>query len=186
MTTRVKVFVLSLIMAFGLSACGSTRSFHASSKEEIDAKVQGALLSFYQQVEGGRSLVSKASGVLVFPDIVKGGIGLGAEYGTGSLMVGGKPVDYYRITSGSFGFQLGGQVYSQVVLFMEPNALNRFRDSEGWEAGVDGSIAVVAVGAGGEIDSSNIRSPIIGFVFSNKGLMYNLTLEGTKYTRIDR
>ena len=59
-----------------------------------------------------------------------------------------------------------------------------FRNSQGWEVGVDGSVALVEIGAGGSIDTSNIQDPIVGFVFGQKGLMYNLTLEGSKMTRI--
>ena len=52
--------------------------------------------------------------------------------------------------------------------------------------GVDGSVALIKVGAGGSIDSSNIKDPIVAFVFGQKGLMYNLTLEGSKFTKLDK
>jgi lipid-binding SYLF domain-containing protein len=51
---------------------------------------------------------------------------------------------------------------------------------------VNGSVALVDMGTGGSIDPNNFKDPIIGFVFGNKGLMYNLTLEGSKYTKIVR
>ena len=69
---------------------------------------------------------------------------------------------------------------------MTDDALDTFRSSDGWEAGVDGSVAVVEFGAGGEISSNSAQQPIIGFIFSNKGLMYNLTFEGSKMTKIER
>ncbi len=69
---------------------------------------------------------------------------------------------------------------------MQEDALRKFRASQGWEAGVDGSVALIELGVGGSIDTTNIRDPIVGFVFGNKGLMYNLTLEGSKYTKIVR
>jgi hypothetical protein len=47
-------------------------------------------------------------------------------------------------------------------------------------------VALIELGAGGTIDTTKIRDPIVGFVFGNKGLMYNLTLEGSKYTKIVR
>jgi len=56
----------------------------------------------------------------------------------------------------------------------------------GWKAGVDGSVALITVGAGGDIDTNTVKDPIIGFIFSNKGLMYNLTFEGSKITRIHK
>ena len=178
--------VLSLLLAFGLLACSTTDSAIASSSEAIDANVDAAMVRFYDEVPGSRSLVHKASGVLVFPELVKAGIGIGGEYGEGSLRIAGKTVDYYRIISGSIGFQLGAQVKTEIVLFMEPIALKKFRNSDGWEAGIDGSIAIVTLGAGGEIDTNTIKSPIIGYIISQKGLMYNLTFEGAKISRIDR
>ena len=86
----------------------------------------------------------------------------------------------------SIGFQLGAQVKSQVILFMNPKVLADFRKSQGWKAGVDGSVALATLGAGGEISTDTIKEPIIGFIFSNKGLMYNLTFEGSKITRLER
>ena len=62
----------------------------------------------------------------------------------------------------------------------------KFRASKGWKAGVDGSVALATLGAGEAIDSETAKKPIIGFIFSNKGLMYNLTFEGSKVTRLKR
>jgi len=81
---------------------------------------------------------------------------------------------------------LGAQVKSQIIMFMNNEALEKFRNSDGWEAGVDGSVAIVEFGAAEEISSNSAQQPIIGFIFSNKGLMYNLTFEGSKMTEIDR
>ena len=69
---------------------------------------------------------------------------------------------------------------------MTAEALRKFRDSEGWKAGVDGSVALATLGAGGSIDTDTAKKPIIGFIFSGKGLMYNLTFEGSKITKIDK
>ena len=110
----------------------------------------------------------------------------GGEYGEGVMIVHGKPAGYYNLVSASFGFQLGVQERSVIILFMTPQALEQFRATAGWKVGVDGSIAIITVGAGGSIDSSKITSPVVGFILDPKGLMYNLTLEGSKMTRISR
>jgi lipid-binding SYLF domain-containing protein len=158
----------------------------AASKTEIDARVQETLANFYKHSSAGKVLAQKASGMLVFPSVVKAGIGIGGEYGEGALLVKGKTVAYYNVASASIGFQLGAQARSQIILFMNDHVLANFRNSEGWEAGVDGSVALATLGAGGEISTETAKEPIIGFVFSNKGLMYNLSLEGSKITRIDK
>lgn len=158
----------------------------AASRDEIDAKVEAALEDFYDHSTAGKKLAAKARGMLVFPSVVKAGIGIGGEYGEGALITGDTTSAYYSIAAASVGFQLGAQVKSEIIMFMTAEALDNFRGSEGWEAGVDGSVALVTIGAGGEIDTETIQEPIIGFIFSNKGLMYNLSIEGSKITKIDR
>ena len=101
-------------------------------------------------------------------------------------MVGGKTVQYYSTAAASIGFQLGAQSKSVVVVFLDTQALEEFRNSEGWKAGVDGSVALIKWGVGEDINTIDIKDPVVGFVFSNKGLMYNLTLEGSKFNKIDR
>lgn len=159
---------------------------YSASREEIDARTEEALKEFYAHTSAGQELAQKAAGMLVFPSVVKAGIGIGGEYGEGKLLVGGVTVAYYNIAGASIGFQLGAQVRRVIVIFLTEDALRSFQASEGWKAGVDGSVAIATVGAGGEIDSNTLQQPVIGFVFSNRGLMYNLTLEGSKITRIQR
>ncbi len=158
----------------------------AASRQEIDAKVQAAIQTFYRTSSAGKELAQRAAGMLVFPEVIKAGFGIGGEYGEGALLRGGRTENYYSIASASIGFQFGAQLKSEIILFMTQDALNRFRNSDGWEAGIDGSVALATLGAGGEIDTQTAQQPIIGFIFSNKGLMYNLTIEGAKITRIDR
>jgi len=152
----------------------------------VNAEVRQALSNFREQTSAGYELSKKAAGILVFPSVIKAGIGIGGEFGEGALLVHGKTVDYYNIAAASIGFQLGAQARSQIVLFMNDKALGQFRKSKGWKAGVDGSVALATLGAGGAIDSETAKQPIIGFIFSNKGLMYNLTFEGSKITRIEK
>lgn len=158
----------------------------AASAEKINKESDEALQTFRSQVDGADVFLGQAAGYLVFPRVIKVGIGVGGESGEGVLRVGGSTVAYYRTTSGSIGFQLGAQAKSIVIAFMTPQALESFRKSEGWKVGVDGSVALIDIGAGKTIDSQNISDPVVGFVFGSKGLMYNLTLEGTKFTKLDK
>jgi len=159
---------------------------HAASKDEIDINVEEALSQFYAESNAGKRLAERAVGMLVFPRVIKAGIGIGGEYGEGALIVNGQTMDYYNTASASIGLQFGAQVKSQIIMFMTDAALQTFRNSEGWEAGVDGGVALVEFGAGGEVSSNSAQAPIIGFIFSNKGLMYNLTFEGSKMTKLSR
>jgi lipid-binding SYLF domain-containing protein len=158
----------------------------AKSAREIDIGVDVTLEDFAQNIKGGREFLKSAKGVLVFPSVIKAGFGVGGEYGEGALRIKGKTVNYYSTAAASIGFQLGAQSKRVILVFMENEALKKFRESQGWEAGVDGSVALVTLGTGGSIDTNNIQDPIVGFIFGNKGLMYNLTLEGSKFTKIVR
>jgi len=170
---------LIAILMFAVAATAA-----AASKQEIDAEVKQALADLRKHTAAGNELSKKASGILVFPSVVKAGIGIGGEFGEGALLVKGKTVAYYNIAAASIGLQLGIQARSEIVLFMNDKVLADFRKSEGWKAGVDGSVALATLGAGGAIDTVTAKQPIIGFIFSNKGLMYNLSFEGSKITKI--
>ena len=158
----------------------------AASAKEINVKVEETLKRFRKEVNGGSEFLNQSKGILVFPEVIKVGIGIGGEYGEGALRIDGKNVAYYNTAAASIGFQLGAQSKSVVLVFLENEALSEFRKSEGWKAGVDGSIAVVEWGVGEDINTVDIKDPVVGIVFNNKGLMYNLTLEGSKYSKIDR
>jgi len=157
----------------------------AKTAKEIDVSVDVALEQLQREVPGGKEFLASGKGLLVLPHVLKAGFGFGGEYGEGALRIEGKSVDYYSIASASFGLQFGAQEKTVVLVFMQEESLKAFRRSEGWKAGVDGSVALVTAGAGGSIDTTKINDPIVGFVFGQKGLMYNLTLEGSKFNKLD-
>lgn len=158
----------------------------AASADKLNRESNKALQVFQEEISGADVFLNQAAGYLVFPRVIKVGIGVGAETGEGVLRVGGTTVAYYRTTSGSFGLQLGAQAKSIVIVFLTRESLDKFRKSSGWKVGVDGSVALIDLGAGKTIDSDNIRDPVVGFIFGSKGLMYNLTLEGSKFSKLDK
>jgi len=169
--------IISMMLLFGSFAAAEPASV-------IEAKVNEAIKQFYKEVKGGEKFLSHVKGYLVFPSVIKGGFVVGGEYGEGALRVDGKTAHYYSMASGSIGLQAGLQQRSVIIAFVSEAALNNFIRSNGWEAGVDGSITVVKWGAGKDISSISYEKPIYAFVYGAKGLMYNLTFEGTKFTRI--
>ena len=183
MQTALRAICLALL-AVGPILAEPQRS-EAASAAEIDRDANNTLHSFVNQVPGARELANKAAGILVFPSVVKAGIGFGGEYGEGIMLNQQKVVGYYNLISASFGFQLGVQERSVIIMFMTQDALNQFDRVAGWKVGVDGSVAIITVGIGGSIDTDKITQPVIGFIIDQKGLMYNLTLEGSKISRIN-
>ena len=158
----------------------------AKTAQEIDASVNAVLQRFTQQVKGARDVLQKANGVLVFADVIKAGIGIGGEYGEGALRIRGKTTTYYSIAAASIGLQLGAQKKDIIILFLQDRALKDFQASDGWQVGVDGSVVLVDLGADASIDTAKLNKPIVGFVIGQKGLMYNLTLEGTKISKLKK
>jgi lipid-binding SYLF domain-containing protein len=183
--TTLRSAALALLLGL-LAILGSGSQSDAASGPEIDASVRATLNQFFHEVWSSRELANQAVAILVFPTVVKAGFGIGGEYGEGALHIRGKTAGYFNMISGSIGFQLGAQARSVIIMFMTESALAGFQHTQGWKIGVDGSVAIITVGAGGAIDTNSIRSPIIGFIFDQKGLMYNLTLEGSKITQIYR
>jgi lipid-binding SYLF domain-containing protein len=167
------------------SICWAPASFGADA-EVIDAKVNGALKRFHRQVDGAKEFAATAQGLLIMPAVVKAAFIIGGEYGEGALRINGKTVDYYNIVSGSFGFQIGAEAKDIVIAFMTREALQGFRSSKGWEAGLDGNIALITVGAGERVDTRTIKDPIVGFVFDVKGLMADISLKGAKFTKLNK
>lgn len=180
---RLLLVAFLAVTAVSLHAADTAR---AASAAAIDADARVTLNMYFRNIINGRELANKAEAILIFPSIVKAGFGIGGEYGEGVMHVRGRTEGYYNIIGASIGFQLGVQTRSVIIMFMTQGALAGFQSRSGFEVGVDGSVALITVGVGGQVDTNNILDPIIGFMFNNKGLMYNLTLEGTKISRIAR
>jgi lipid-binding SYLF domain-containing protein len=158
----------------------------AADAKELDLSTDAVLENFRKTITGAPELLAASKGVLVFPKVYRAGFWLGGEYGEGALRISGKTSDYYSMASGSLGFQFGAQAKTVVLIFLQDIALKSFREGPGWEAGVDGSITLVDTGVGQSIGSTTYQQPIIGFILDQKGLMVNLSLEGTKFTKITK
>jgi lipid-binding SYLF domain-containing protein len=178
-----KLLIISALSVFFILPAGQS---DAKTAEEIDAGANAVMDRFYEQVKDGREVAEKAKGLLIFPSVKKGALIVGAEYGQGALRIGGKTVDYYSMISGSVGFQIGGQAKDLVIVFMTDSALKKFRDSKGWEAGVDGNVALIKFGAGESATTAMAKEPIAAFVFDVKGLMADMSLKGAKFNKLDK
>jgi lipid-binding SYLF domain-containing protein len=194
MKTRTKVkkakisilCMISALLSVIIPMVGiSTTAHAAATAREIDASADAAMDRFYKQIEGADKVVQNAKGLLIMPNVKKAGLIVGGEYGKGALRIEGKTVGYYRVVSGSIGFQLGFEAKDIILAFMTDEVLNQFRDSKGWEAGLDGNVAFIAVGGGGSATTRNVNEPIVGYVFDVKGLLGDISLKGAKFSKID-
>jgi lipid-binding SYLF domain-containing protein len=186
MQLRIIMKLKALTAITGLTILGlfATSASFAATKADLEARSDKTLAHFNRLNPANLALAHKAAGVLVFSRVTKGGAGIAGEFGEGVLRVGGTTVNYYSVGSASVGLTLGVGRHSEIIMFMTPEALSRFQKSDGWSAGADTAIAVVTAGAGGQYDAASLDQPILGFVFGQKGLIGDISLEGSKITKI--
>jgi lipid-binding SYLF domain-containing protein len=158
----------------------------SDSRETIDAESDQALQRLAEHFPASVELIAQASGVLIFPDVVKVGFGVGGQYGEGVLRIGGSAVSYFSTAGASFGLQLGAEYKSEVILFMTPQALADFRNGHGWNVSADTEVMIVDASEAGVADVAPSGRQVIAFIFSNQGVMGDLTLAGSKITPIAR
>src|SRR5271154_2121966 len=171
-TVAVAVFLLS---AVSISA----------TTEQIDERVQNTMIQFSQLNPANQDLVTRAKGILVFPHVTKGGVGVGGEFGEGALLVNGQNAGYYSLSQGSVGLTLGLASHEEIIMFMTQESLDKFTSTKGWSVGADTGVAVLSKGAGGDYDTKTLQRPILGFVFGEKGLIGDVSLDGSKVNKLD-
>jgi lipid-binding SYLF domain-containing protein len=173
----------SLLMALALLLSLSTLAL-AKTAEQIDSDVDASIELFKQQIKGGEGFLPKVRGYLVFPRIIKAGVVVGGKYGEGALRINGQSAHYYDMSSASVGLQVGAQEYSMLIAFISDTALNNFVRSNGWEAGIDGSITFSDVAQNVDLSTLSFEKPIMAFIYNAKGLMASVSISGTKFRRI--
>lgn len=151
---------------------------------EIDRDVDTALQKLYASTPVAEELSKVARGILVFPEVIKGGLIVGGQYGEGALREEGKKVGYYKTVAASYGLQAGAQKFGYAIFFITESSLTYLDESSGWEVGVGPSIVVVDEGAARSLTTTTAREDIYVFFFGQKGLMAGLGLQGSKISRI--
>lgn len=183
--TLASALLAILVVVTGCTATAPGRQDPATRRQNINAGVDNALAELYRQAQGSQQMVASAKGVLVFPAVLSAGFVFGASHGEGALREGGRTTGFYRQTGGSWGLQAGAQSQAVFILFMTQQALDNFKNSQGWTAGTSANVTMISVGANAQATTSTVQQPIVGYVLSNAGLMAGLTLDGTRITRLD-
>ena len=174
------LMMICFTLVFGMMATVS----YAKTKGEINASVKAAMDRFKKDVKGANEYLKVAKGVLVVPNVTKAGFIVGGQYGQGSLEVGGKTVDYYSLAAGSVGWQIGAEKFDLIIIFTTADALSKFRSGEGWEAGADAEVTMIAAGVDVPVSTLVSQNPVLGFVTDQKGLMAGVSIKGAKFTKI--
>ena len=175
-----------VILALAPLLVATPRPAVAASAAQLNKDASAALSRLYAQQPAAKLLSQHARGILVFPHMVKAGFMFGGQLGEGVLRKGGKTAGYYNSVAASYGFQAGAQTFGYALFFMNDSALQQLDTTHGFEVGVGPSIVVVDEGLGRSITSNTITSDVYAFIFSQKGLMAGLGIQGSKITKISK
>ena len=143
----------------------------AESASKIDLRANLALSQLYSESSVAKELGARASGILVFPIIFKGGLFFVADYGKGVLRVANSSQGYYNVTASSIGVQIGLSTRSLVIMFMTEEVLAKFSNSDRWEPDLGADVAIIDAEVAGTFNMTTVQDPIIAFRFREEGLM---------------
>jgi lipid-binding SYLF domain-containing protein len=181
-------FTRRVLTTSALALALTPLAFSAARADERDRLVANARQSLRELGEKeprSRRFARDARAVLVFPSILKAGFVFGGETGNGVLFEGDKPTGFFNLSGGSWGLQIGGQSFAYALFFMTEGSMAYLRKIEGWQVGTGPSITVINASAAAEADSTTLTHDVYAFPYNGKGLMADLTLQGTKISRID-
>jgi len=180
---RIINAAISLLAIATLTQCATRPADIQTAKVAADSRA--ALSSLYKQNPKARQLGSRAKGVLVFPEITKGGVMVGGMGGNGALLdQSGAIRDYYQTGGLSYGFQAGIQKYGYALFLMDNDSIANLNRTGGWEIGSAPSLVVVDRGVSASLSTTTIQKGTYAFFFDQRGLMGGLGLQGSKITRI--
>jgi lipid-binding SYLF domain-containing protein len=185
-TTMKRTILTALALAAVLVLTQGNGVARAATAAGIDADVDAALMKLYEEQPVAKMLADKAAAILVFPNMVKAGFLVGAQYGEGALLKKGRTVGYYNSVAASYGLQAGAQSFGYVLFLMTPSAVHYLNRNGGWEIGVGPSIVVVDEGIARTLTTTTLKSDVYAFIFDQKGLMAGVGLQGSKITKIKK
>lgn len=155
-----------------------------TTKTDQDATL--ALDKLLKSSSTAKELSKKAKAILVFPRILKAGLGIGGHYGEGALRKEGKSVAYYNTVAGSYGLQIGGQAFGYAMFFMDDKGLNYLLENNtGWEVGVGPSVVFLDEGMAKTMNNTTLTESVYIFTFNQQGLMAGAGIQGSKITKIN-
>ncbi len=158
----------------------------AATAAELGRDSQAALNQLYAKNPGAKAIGKDAVAILVFPSVLKAGLGIGGQYGEGVLYRGSTAIAYYSTAGASMGLQAGGQKYGYALFFLSEDTLKSLDQTQGFEVGVGPSVVVADQGLAKSTTTTTVKDKIYAFIFDQKGAMYALGIQGNKVTKIQK
>ena len=182
MLRSIRFLIPTLAVVATLFAGTSVRA--ADPAVGVEADAQAALAKLYSDSADAKALADQAVAILVFPNIVKAGFMVGAQYGAGVLLDNkGAVLGHYNSLAGSYGFQAGVQAYGYALFLMNQKAIDYLNRSDGWEIGIGPSIVILDKGKGKSLTTTTLKDDVYAFIFDQKGLMAGAGIQGSKITK---
>jgi lipid-binding SYLF domain-containing protein len=185
MIRTIGVLAIGILVATAVVP-STVRPAAAASARQLESDSRAALRDLYRKQKSAKLLGSKASAILVFPNILKAGFMFGGQIGEGVCFRGDRVTGYYSSVAASYGLQAGIQRYGYALFFMNQKAVDQLNDTAGFELGVGPSIVIVDEGMGKSLTTNTITSDTYAFIFDQRGLMAGLGIQGSKISRIDK
>ena len=147
------------------------------SNDEMELSVAKSILDAKDKDPSLSTWFETAYGYAVFPNVGKGGIGIGGAHGKGLVIRGDSTVAYTSLSQVSIGFQLGGQVYAEFIMFKDKTAFDDFARGN-FEMGAQVSAVAITLGASADADYDG---GVAVFTIAGGGLMYEASVGGQKF-----
>lgn len=185
MKTQIRIILATLVAMLMIVILAIPQLSIAADAVAIERDSKNALAKLYETTPAAKTLGDKAKAVLVFPSILKAGLIIGGQGGNGVLFVDGKTVAYYNISAASYGLQAGVQEFGYAMFLMTDAARTYMEKSEGWEVGVGPTIVVMDEGAAKSLTTTTLKDDVYAFIFSQKGIMAGIGIQGSKITKFN-
>lgn len=167
-----KIPVILLILSFSIVAFGQTKK-----DKEIIAESKEAKQAFLDTDKGMDKFFGNSYGYVIFPNVGKGGLGIGGASGNGAAYKQGSLVGMAKLTQISIGFQAGGQSFREVIFFEYKSGFDRFTENKIEFAA---QVSAVAAAAGVSADAKYVDGVAV-FTMAKGGLMYQASVGGQKF-----
>lgn len=168
-----KILFAAFALLITLPGISQSKSKVESLLKDCDAAKE----AFLKQDEGLAKFFNTAPGYVIFPNVGKGGLGVGGASGNGILYVGGKAIGTAKLTQVTIGLQAGGQAYREVIFFETNEQLEKFKKNK---VELSAQASAVAAAAGASADAKYNEGVAI-FTMAKKGLMYEASVGGQKF-----
>lgn len=178
--------ILMIPVVLLIVACSTNPTVANGGDPQLVAQAQAALQQLVGSTPAAHALQSRAKAVVVFPDITKAGLIIGAEGGKGVMFSpDGRVLGYYRARAVSYGLQAGAQTFSEALFLLTDSAITELTSGAGLSVGSGPSVVVVDAGLAKSLTTTTLKSDVYAFLFGQQGLMAGIGLQGQRIVRFD-